>query len=73
MEILNIPYSEIMKMSVMERRYWLGRKQKHYDDLEENKEKGGTNKMGGKTVVSGEAIKHVIQNKSINGKSIPGL
>lgn len=73
MEVLNLPYSEIMKLSVMERRYWLGRKRKHVDEQEENNEKGGTMKKGGKTIVSGEAIKNVIKNKSIDGNTIPGL
>lgn len=73
MELLNLSYSEIMKLSVMERRYWLGRKRKRIDEMEENNEKGGTMKKGGKTVVSGEAIKNVIKNKTIDGNTIPGL
>lgn len=73
MEVLNLPYSEIMRMTVMERRYWLGRKRKHYDELEEEKENGGTVKKGGKTIISGQAMKKVMKTKTIDGNIIPGL
>ena len=65
----NMTYSDLMKLSVAERRYFLGKKIHESDKNKENAENGGVNSNGGKTRISGEALKAKLTNKEIPGVS----
>lgn len=64
---MGFSYSDLMMMTVFERKYFIGLRRRRAEVEEERAEKGGKSSSGGKTTISGEALKQSISNNEIRG------